>query len=236
MGRSSTAVPGPPMRECPGSAHRRERGDRPVSATTAHPSAGRATPARSAPVVGSHRLAHRAEQGRRSTSHDRRMSEWAAMGESLHGCSTEDLLAGEQTAPGRCPRPRAGHYDDGVRVVRCPDTATAVRGSVAGPPRPAVCSAAMISPAGVPSTSPATPTSCSRWPTDDRRPLEVRGEQLRTAEAGRRPRPAVGHAGRRRWAQLPAARNFSTTSALMRPRALTSMPCPAAHARTAAGS
>ena len=32
-------------------------------------------------------------------------------------------------------------------------------------------------------------------------------------------------------AQLPAARNLCTNSALMRPRALTSMPCPAAHAR-----
>src|SRR3954454_16261816 len=37
-------------------------------------------------------------------------------------------------------------------------------------------------------------------------------------------------------AQLPAALNCSTTSALMRPRALTSIPCPLAQARTAAGS
>ena len=36
--------------------------------------------------------------------------------------------------------------------------------------------------------------------------------------------------------QLPAARNCSTTSALMRPRALTSIPRPLAQARTAAGS
>ena len=36
--------------------------------------------------------------------------------------------------------------------------------------------------------------------------------------------------------QLPAARNCSTTSALMRPRALTSIPWPLAQARTAAGS
>jgi predicted transcriptional regulator len=36
--------------------------------------------------------------------------------------------------------------------------------------------------------------------------------------------------------QLPAARNCSTTSLLMRPRGETSMPCPLAQARTAAGS
>jgi hypothetical protein len=44
-----------------------------------------------------------------------------------------------------------------------------------------------------PSTSPATPTSCSRWRTADRRRPEAGSQRLRAAEA-RRPGLPVGHA------------------------------------------
>jgi hypothetical protein len=68
----------------------------------------------------------------------------------------------------------AGRAADGVRVVRWPDTATAVNwfpafgGGTDYTPRPAAFSAATTSLTGAPSNSPATPMSCSSLRAADR--------------------------------------------------------------------
>lgn len=63
-----------------------------------------------------------------------------------------------------------GEYADDLRVIRWPDTATAVqwfrrRAKGDYTAEPAVLYAATTSPARAPRTSPAEPTSCSSWRT-----------------------------------------------------------------------
>jgi hypothetical protein len=88
-------------------------------------------------------------------------------------------------------RPLPGHRDrDGVRTAAGPPATT--------PPRPAGSCTAMTSPAGARSTSPATPTSRSSWPTDDRWRLQpvrsTRGRAEPVAEPGLSGRRApAGH-------------------------------------------
>ncbi|SHN88847.1 hypothetical protein SAMN05660350_04837 [Geodermatophilus obscurus] len=152
---------------------------------------------------------------------------------------------GNQPAAGQLPRlSRSTSTGASPVSARCRTPCWAVpRGRAPSSDR-FLASAAMTTPQ--PSGSccrPTSPRADTPHAPGRRMPLISQGRRgghwsrADAGDPGDGPRPTRRHpVGRRQRAQLPAARNCSTTSALMRPRALTSMPCPAAHARTAAGS